>query len=139
MERIDAKTDVSGHLYLESDPQPEEGDNYYCLKAVRIDGSVEYSPVQKVEYGLTDDFGIFPNPASTQVYVYPERFLGKDVNLLIANAYGKPVFELKLNDLQEDLVKVDLGQQGIRSGVYFVSVIHRGRALTKRMVVSSMD
>ncbi len=138
-DQLEPKTNGTGNPYLQYDLRPEDGDNFYRLKSVLKNGSVEYSPIRKVKFNPDEDFTVFPNPASDRAFIYLERFSGKEVKVLISNAFGQPVFEQSFDDLQEAVLNIDLRRQGIRGGVYFVSVIHRGRAVTKRLVVSSPD
>ncbi|MCB0519110.1 MAG: HYR domain-containing protein, partial [Saprospiraceae bacterium] len=126
-------------VYLNYDFQPKDGENYYRLKSVYLDGRVEYSPVRKIAFNLEENFTVFPNPSNDRVWVNLERFAGKDVTVLISNPYGQLLFEQSLNNLQETMLEIDLRQAGIRDGVYFVSVIHKGRAFTKRLMVTSSD
>jgi hypothetical protein len=125
------------NTYQRYDSQPTEGENYYRLKTVFKNGGITYSEIKKIEFNLDGNFGLFPNPTKGQVRLYLERFIGKDVTVLISNPFGQPIFEQSVNNLQQEVLPINLHQMNIRDGVYFVSVIHKGRALTKRMIVVS--
>lgn len=63
---IDIKADNSSlNNYHWVDAYPAEGNNYYRISSVEIDGKTKYSDVMKVSVGkMNSSISIFPNPAT---------------------------------------------------------------------------
>jgi GEVED domain/Domain of unknown function DUF11/Bacterial Ig-like domain len=101
----------TGRAYRLEDIKPIEGDNYYRLKAVLPNGTVEYSNVIKVDYNRPALFSIFPQPAKGYTFLNLERFDGKLVDILVMNNVGQLLhkeqgkasaqpYRLDLNDME---------------------------------------
>lgn len=48
-------------FYEDFDIEPMVGENYYRIAIHRVDGSIAYSDVKKVEFADMVDYQIFPN------------------------------------------------------------------------------
>ncbi len=123
--------------YHDMDPNPAIGDNYYRLKLVYQDGSIEYSEVRVVLFNPESDFTIFPNPAGDWVTVYLDRFIGKeDVDVVISNSLGVVMYKEHLEEVKDKILPIRLDRGRFTDGIYSVSVVYLGRAHSKRMVVA---
>ena len=122
--------------FQEQDNEPKEGSNFYRIRFRLAAGEVVYSEVRRVDFSAMKGFEIFPNPASDLLNVYIERFEGKEVDLIIVNILGEVVYQQHIDEVQELVVKVPLDPGKFRDGIYAVSVIHKGRAQSKRLVVA---
>jgi hypothetical protein len=84
---------------------------YYRLKAVDIDGYVEYSDVRIIRLQSKDvlAMSMFPNPAVNEVRVtLPSNWQGKDVRFAIYNQSGVEVSKLaRTNASQTETIQVD--------------------------------
>jgi hypothetical protein len=82
------------------------------------------------EIAASADFGLFPNPASTNVQVQiPEWTSG--LHLTIRDLSGRIVEQINITDSQQT---VDV--TGLKDGIYLVRLLHEGATLsTKRLVV----
>jgi NedA-like, galactose-binding domain len=123
-------------FYRAFDRNPVEGNNYYRLKLVYKDGSFEYSRIVDVVFNPESNFTVFPNPTDDGVSVYLDRFLGKEVDLLIVNPLGQVVFKQHFDEVIDKLFYISLDSEKYFDGLYTVTVVHRGRALSKRLVIS---
>ncbi|MBK9017918.1 MAG: T9SS type A sorting domain-containing protein [Saprospiraceae bacterium] len=123
-------------IYRDMDLNPFEGYNYYRLKLVYKDGSFEYSNIEVVKFNPDSDFTIFPNPASDRVTVYLDRFMGKEVDLVIVNTLGEVLYEQHITEVKDKLLPIALNRAVFLDGIYSVSVIHLGRAQSKRLIIS---
>jgi hypothetical protein len=72
------------------DDAPVHGPNYYRLRQVDFDGTVDYSAVAEVNFKNTgDDFALYPNPTSALLtLVVPENWTGT-TTLRFYNAVGQ--------------------------------------------------
>ena len=129
-----ASSAVQFHDYDES---PVEGVNYYRIKRINPDGSFTFSPIRQVNFNLESDFTIFPNPASDEVRLYLDRFIGKEeVDVIIVNTMGTVLFKQQLPIVEDKILPIRLDRNRFIDGLYSVSVVYRGRAQSKRLVVA---
>ena len=133
------RNDDQTHLYRDKDDNPEEGDWLYRLKVTRRDGSTAYSEPKRVRIELGGGFAIFPNPVSSRVNVYMERFLGREVDVVVSNSLGQVLHRQHIDEVVDRLLPLELDRNTFRDGLYTVSVVHRGRAHTQRLVVARAD
>jgi hypothetical protein len=119
------------------DKNPNEGVNSYRLRVDYEDGSFEYSNRDTVLFEPESDFTLYPNPASDYLNIYWKRFLRREVNLLITNVLGQVVYQRQFDEVQDKIFTLDLDRGTFKDGMYQVSVVHKGRAQTKRLVVAS--
>jgi hypothetical protein len=70
------------------------------------------------------------------VTVYLDRFMGKEVDLIFANTLGKVVYQLHLPEVTDKLLPIQLDRGIFAEGLYTISVVHKGRAQSKRLVVA---
>ncbi len=135
------KQNTQGHAdgskqFAGLDHQPEEGANYYRLKVVYDDGTTEFSDIEKVVFQPLVGFLVIPNPASSWIQVFPKNYLGKEIDLVIYNALGKPVFQQHIDEVTDSLIAIDLEELKVNDGLYWITIIHQGRARGKRLVVA---
>lgn len=122
-------------IFQDIDKKPFEGDNYYRLKIIFTDGTFAYSDIKKIVFNPATDFELLPNPASDYVNIYWKRFIGKEVDLVFSNALGQVIYQEHVEAISESIHPVELPRERFKDGVYIVSVIHRGRAISRRLVV----
>jgi serine protease AprX len=107
--------------YHYPDPSPAAGTNYYRLKMVDIDGSVEYSEIVAVRWSGKAELHLSPNPAN---------------GLIQLSANWQPglvsieVFDAKGSLLQRQTTRVDTASEPLEldvaalpSGVYYLQVM----------------
>ena len=126
-------------LYDGLDKNPEEGINYYRIKLVYKNGGYSYSEIKEITFNPDADFTIFPNPASDNVQVYLKRYLGKEIDVVINNTLGQPVYKKHLEKVTDKILPINLNKNVIKEGLYIVSVVHKGRAISKRLVITRFD
>lgn len=120
------------------DKNPEEGINYYRLKIIYSDGTFEYSQIKEVPFNPDSEFTLFPNPSNEQVKIYMKRFLGKKVDVLFMNTMGVIVHQLQIDKVQDLILPVSLDNAVFNEGIYFVSIVHKGKAYSKRLVITKL-
>ncbi len=135
LERVSSNTVSSDYTnYNEKDRNAAKGINYYRLKQIYLDGTYEYSEVRQVNIELdTHDFGLFPNPATNQVFVNLKEFVGNSAIIQIHNSLGQQVKEIQVDNVTEDPVRISL--EGMTPGVHAVFVDVDGKKTIGKMLV----
>ena len=110
-----------------------KGTNYYRIKQIDLDGSVDYTPVEAVVFDRHKDFGIslFPNPAD------------EEVNILIQTEANSTI--VRVLDIQGKLVKqfkteihhsFFFDSSHLAAGMYHVEVTtDRGERYIEKLVI----
>lgn len=103
--------------YSSVDKNPLKGISYYRLKQVDKSGEFKYAPIVDVEFKSNSFVNIFPNPASTVLYVnYSQDF--ENATIKVINATGSLVKE-------NVLIKSFNGQinvSDLANGIYYFIV-----------------
>ena len=119
-----------------TDANPMEGDNYYRIKTVLLDGTPQYSEVKKVNFNHLGDVAIFPNPADEYINIDLKKYEGKSVNLYVYNQLGKLMQVVKVEKVNSTLQRLDT--QSFTSGSYFIRVQASGvREVTKQFKIAN--
>ena len=71
--------------------KPNLGDNYYRLRQVDYDGSIEYSEVIVRSYSKNKDVGIHPNIVKKELNLHFYTTTPKDKRVIIYDLYGRPI------------------------------------------------
>ncbi|MBK7037684.1 MAG: T9SS type A sorting domain-containing protein [Bacteroidetes bacterium] len=101
-------------------------DAYFRLKAVDFDNSAAYSDIIFVENAIMEDnISLYPNPASSAVFV--ENLIGKIQynSFHIFNCYGLKVYEQ--NESADQInSKFEFDVSNLKNGTYFLSLLSEG-------------
>lgn len=113
--------DAAGHSatpidYVHSDPGPVPGMNYYRLRVVDTDGTVDIGPVREVEWAA-ERRAVFPNPSSDGRLWVTRR--GAHIGVDVFDAHGRQVPHVVLN-AYDTQVQIDLGPRA--QGMYTVRI-----------------
>ncbi len=106
--------------YEDVDMEPLVGKNYYRVKVMFRDGTHDYTNTKLVEFYDTPDFAMFPNPATSTVYLNLERYVGKDVTISIQDNLGRTQVITNSPTLEDSLLEVDLST--LKNGSYHVYI-----------------
>ena len=122
------------HLITAKDEHPFDGDNYYRLLFILENGNEIYSKVEKVIFNALVDFTIFPNPASSEVFIYLHKVPDKEMTWTINDELGSPVWSQTIESGLESPYRIDISK--LRPGMYYLTAIRAGRRpISKRLVV----
>ncbi len=102
--------------YSFTDKSPLKGGNYYRLKIADNNGKVSYSNVKMLNFSTAAAIAVYPNPATSTVYVKAEGNLPKMVQLLDLN--GRV---LQAVTPATEIIAVDMQQ--VAGGLYLIRVI----------------
>src|SRR5699024_9561217 len=99
------------------DYSPVNGENFYRLKQVDVDGRFQYSQIRMVNFAGKSAIQIHPNPVHKAVTI---SGLSGDNKIVITNVLGQVV--LKENTNSEKTIRLNTSK--LNSGVYFISIIN---------------
>ena len=118
---IGSMTSINNYNYLDFDYYKPI--TYYRLKMVDLDYSYEYSNIVAVEYGknMATNLVVFPNPASSELYVSLIAPDEKDAQLDIKDILGRTIYQQKI-DLTQGFENTYVNTSNFAAGTYIVSV-----------------
>ena len=112
------------------DINPLQGNNYYRLRSVNMDGTYEFSAVRTININTKNQFTIFPNPAKNQVNLQIPIASGEAAQIELFNAQGIRVMLSKTNSSL-----INLPVQSFGRGIYQIRVTRNGNAETSRLIL----
>ncbi|MFL5789405.1 MAG: M36 family metallopeptidase, partial [Flavisolibacter sp.] len=113
---------------------PVQGENYYRLKQIDVDGKFTYSPVrllQIVDKNITD-FSLLPNPASSQTILYFNQILNKP-DIYIYNSSGQVVRKFNAT---ENISSFTINTSALPVGTYMIGVHANGGMIFKKLLIA---
>ncbi len=106
--------------YLFTDEMPLNGDNYYRLKQVDINGKFEYSAIEKlsiIHYPLL--INVHPNPAINYISIELQEKLQEDFIITISTIAGKVVYKSSYN---KNIRNCKITTEQFVNGSYILSI-----------------
>jgi hypothetical protein len=82
---------------------------------------------------VTNDFSIFPNPATSEVYVDLKDYYGQKAQVDLLNTLGNVMQTQQIREVGSDLERI--GLQGLSSGIYFIRVRTDQGETSKRFLI----
>ncbi len=118
--------------YRYEDEKPILGNNYYRLKAIDLDGSVEYFGVRVVKLTGPKHLFIYPNPSSGNSISFGINFNpSENDQVLIVNSFGVELARLSVKQTENNIKFAN----ELSSGVYILKYISTNFQLTSRLLV----
>lgn len=113
---------VGEQRYQFIDKHPQQGANYYRIKAVNSDGSFTYSPTRLVTSdAINSIFKVFPNPVKDGILNVDFSVKPVDIaDVQIYNLAGQLVYNKTLNNLTTDYKTLNISQ--LETGVYLIHI-----------------
>ncbi len=118
------------HRYELLDPLPIEGQSYYRLVSVDLDGSIERSPRVEVHWS-TSTLRTWPNPTATGLWVDLGEHADQ-VSMTISNNTGSI---LSVPQTRVSLDEIHLDMSGLPPGIYALTATDGDWMRTARVVV----
>ena len=127
-----AKTSNVVNNYGVVDYKVVAGFQYYRLKQIDLDGSVNYSKAIAVNFSKasTLNVNVFPNPAKDVLNITTENNATGEVNIQILNSMGEAVY----NQVVEAGLVQNIDITSFIPGVYYVTVIAEGESKIIRLL-----
>jgi len=119
------------------DQHPEIGNNYYKVKSIGIDGSIQYSKVASVKFGSNAQMiTISPNPVGKDGIFYITGLTnnGSDIQLSLFDAAGRKVYQNKVVYTNGNQIRVSL-PKSIIAGVYQICLNGTGLSICESLII----
>jgi len=96
--------------YNFTDENPEFGKNYYRLKQLDYDGTINYSDVRVAFITFDDKFAVYPNPIEGNNTLFVKWDQSEPITVEVYNAVGQQVYKQKnFNDKKINLPELTSG------------------------------
>jgi hypothetical protein len=146
VEKVDAQGEYKTLTVVNSTSQSEvrafsytdenlvDGDNFYRLKTIANDGSMQVSDLVNIRYAKPEGYSVFPNPTTDNFTIDLTDAVGKSVDIAIVTAFGKVVKEVKIEEVLSKSHQMSLDD--VESGQYFINLKVAGkRSVTKKLMI----
>jgi trimeric autotransporter adhesin len=111
------------------DNLPVEGNNYYRLKQLDLDGKSAYSPIKSAQFDGENAINIFPNPTSDFITITANDH-SKIKNIELISAKGTILYRSKIIEN-----KIDISTQP--TGMYFLKIENVNGKVTLKKVLKN--
>jgi hypothetical protein len=122
--------------------------NYLNMSEVQIMGCVTPTVTNTPTSGLRkqrgttleidNDFSVYPNPTSGDLNLNLQSFEHADTEIYIHNYLGATILHQSLKDTPLEW-SLKLGDMNLPTGIYTATIVHEGRAYSKRFVLMSSN
>ena len=121
---------TTNRSYFFVDKQPLNGNNYYKLVQVDLDGKPTELGLRTLSFSLsTFSIQLYPNPTKDKATVTFEA--AKYVSLVLSGIDGKALKAVQLNS-QQDKLEIDLS--AYPTGIYFIRLVGAGENIVKKVI-----
>jgi Secretion system C-terminal sorting domain len=121
--------------YSFNDNSPQDDDNFYRIKSIRVQGDSVFTEVKKLNFDKSGIISVFPNPATEFLMLDLSTHLGKDATISIFNEMGQAMYQQKVESIGKGLVRVPL--DAMDSGNYQINIAVKGkRNFIKKFIVT---
>lgn len=111
--------------YTFTDNNPLSGLNYYRLKQVDFDGSIDYSVVVSVKFNEDskgvdkNEFLVYPNPVRNEIWIKAQDngIINQNLNVNVYNVNGETIYT---DVLQNNEQRIDVSYY--QKGIYFIKI-----------------
>lgn len=112
----------------------DEGHLYYRLVLTDLDGSYEYSDMQKVKFDTssTTIFSVYPNPTIQRVSLDMKGYIiDQNTSVSLFDASGRLVLQ---NAIENTNYEIDLKSAGLSAGVYTIMLMQGNKVVAQRLI-----
>ncbi len=119
---------ISGSSYSSTDVNLVTGFNFYRLKVVNLNGTIEYSAVIKFNFNRSsDNLYVSPNPSEGSAAILYQSTNAKNAVLMVTDIAGKLISK-KTIALSAGTNSFAIGSERLSSGMYIIQVVSNGQA-----------
>ena len=122
---------IQTHVYY--DVNPTEGDNFYRVKVSLNNGADKFTEIKKVTFKRMIGFGAFPNPASDELNINLSEYLGKTVDIVLYNTFGKIITRTHLENVANPVHRLEVND--FAAGQYLIKVSAEGKRDATQQVI----
>jgi trimeric autotransporter adhesin len=111
---------ISSVNYQLVDPSPLQGQNYYRLKQVDVDGKYTYSATVTVNFATSDVLNVYPNPVTSNIQI---RLNSTSKNLVaqVTSLDGVLIVQAK-GDIKQINQQINQKLSSLKSGMYILQL-----------------
>lgn len=126
---------VSGSEYNTEDESLATGSNFYRLKVINLDGTVDYSAIVKINYkkGTPSSWFVYPNPAEGNALLVYQSVTAKKITLNVTDVAGK-LISTSVHSIAPGNNKINIPAQRMSTGMYMVTVFSEGQKETSAFI-----
>ncbi len=118
------------HAYEFTDTKPLQGTNFYRLQQVDDNGHFVYSQTVTVNFGSSESFALYPNPATSIVnIVVPQS--SSPLTVIITDLQGRTVMQKQLN---VNSISLQLDVSDLAAGVYNVTLLQGSLKQNQKLI-----
>ena len=110
-------------------------DNYFRLRMVAYDGTVEFSEVISPQLKCSASSSVFPNPASEVLNLVVDLSLTNMDKVIIHDLLGRPMLTANVTDDQKSSVSLDIGH--LAAGSYVLNAMASDRVIAQKSFVKT--
>jgi hypothetical protein len=133
LETLNSNRSTGVEQHVSYDVKPDEGDNFYRIRLVQLDGTVLFSAIKMVQFSTLSDITIFPNPVENDINIALKGYTGKNVDIFLYDMQGKSLVEEHLTAFQKEFYTFSL-QDKTPMGQYMIRVKAQGKRDVIKMV-----
>lgn len=117
--------------YLTNDPSPYIGLNYYRLKQVDFNNTINYSEIKVVNFrAIGNGFTVYPNPASEYIFLDIDAAEPDEIYTIeMFDALGK-----KINHFESTGKQIYFNVQSLSPGTYYFNFYNKDTYKTERFI-----
>ena len=132
-----AAKNANNSNYSYTDNNAATGDNYYRIKAINVDGSIQYSSIAKVTIGdRKEGMSIYPNPiVGKTMNVQLSNIAAGTYSLSMINANGQQVMEQLLQHTGGSVTSTVQLPASVASGIYQLRLASNGKSYVETVIV----
>jgi hypothetical protein len=114
---------ISGSTYSLTDEALAGGNNFYRLKVINLDGTIDYSAIVRINYtkGALSNWYISPNPAAGNASVIYKSSVSKIIYMHVTDAAGRLISRSTYN-VGPGTNKIAIPSSKLSSGMYVINL-----------------
>lgn len=123
---IDNASTINPFTSIDKSPSP--GVNFYRLKIIGIDGSVQYSKAISINNDRPVSMSLYPNPSSDQLTIQLNTGITENVKIQAIDFSGKVILN-KLYSVSSGINTINLNIKSWLPELYFIRVVNNNNKL----------
>ncbi len=126
---------ISGSEYSAIDEKLATGTNFYRLKVINMDGTVDYSPIVRINFkkGTPSGWYVYPNPAQDDAAILYQTTTAKEITVNITDVAGK-LISTSVHNIAAGNNKINIPSHRMSRGMYMVTIFSDGLKETSSFI-----
>jgi hypothetical protein len=126
---------ISGSEYSTIDEKLATGTNFYRLKVINMDGTVDYSPIVRINFkkGTPSGWYVYPNPAQGDAAIQYQTITAKEITVNITDVAGK-LISTSVHNIAAGNNKIAIPSHRMSRGMYMVTIFSEGLKETSSFI-----